>query len=67
MSKNLDGGPAFPAHPEHYDNDTTGMTLRDWFAGQNLLRLKYDLNKSYAETAAEAYRMADAMLEERMK
>jgi hypothetical protein len=27
-----DGGPAFPAHPEHYDNDSTGMTLRDYFA-----------------------------------
>ncbi|MCG6112902.1 MAG: hypothetical protein MEQ74_12060 [Paracoccus sp.] len=35
MSDRIDnGGPAFPACNEANYNDTMGMTLRDWFAGQ---------------------------------
>jgi hypothetical protein len=56
-----DGGPAFPLeYPPQ-----TGMTLRDWFAGQVLLGMsgsgKYDWR------AQEAYALADAMLAERKK
>lgn len=77
MSKN-DGGPAFchkvasedangrPLRTYETEIDN-GMSLRDWFAGQALLRLKYDVVRPYAETAAEAYRMADAMIAERNK
>ena len=31
------GGPAYPACNEANMNDTMGMTLRDWLAGQALL------------------------------
>ena len=35
MSEQInDGGPAFPAP---YNNDGVGMSLRDWFAGQETL------------------------------
>lgn len=40
MSKEQDGGPAFPARKERYIaqelvvNYLPGMSLRDWFAGQ---------------------------------
>lgn len=32
MSKQNDGGPAFPACNEAWNNDTMGMSLRDYFA-----------------------------------
>ena len=55
-------GPAFPIPTtnEH------GMTLRDWFAGQAISELTYR-SLSYNAVAAEAYKIADAMLAERMK
>ncbi|MBU6183521.1 MAG: hypothetical protein KGR46_12015 [Verrucomicrobia bacterium] len=76
-----DGGPAFPrnitvfGHQNKIDADTgTGMSLRDWFAGQALVSLSRkdfhlfgaggdELN---AEIAAQnCYEIADAMLAER--
>ena len=74
MSKKInDGGPAFPVPLELNANDETiqpessGMTLRDWFAGQAMNGWV-----SCSETAGEkkdaagfAYKMADAMIEAR--
>lgn len=63
-----DGGPAFPPmhNPETHES---GMSLRDWFAGQALISL---VAASLAEHGAGAkmvgtvaYQIADAMLEAR--
>ena len=64
-----DGGPAFPGegaitirHPEGGDETSTawfsGMTLRDWFAGQAL---------ASGMAINRCYPAADAMLAEREK
>jgi len=85
MSKD-DGGPAFPIlnvhqpwdHDEHtYEGVTTtvqasGMSLRDWFAGQVMLRLIQVESFKEGESSlridtARCYRVADAMLAERKK
>jgi hypothetical protein len=78
-----DGGPAFPRqrlgyYPSetktHAQDNYTGMSLRDWFAGQALIGLLCDQDDievgRYASddlAAAHAYRMAEAMLAARMK
>jgi len=48
---------------------TSGMTLRDWFAGQAMTALREcDLGTlKFADVAEFAYRIADAMLKEREK
>lgn len=65
------GGNAFPAL---YHDDTPGMTLRDWFAGQALVGMVTsdrkskegeDGNSARSRLATASYRMADAMLEAR--
>ena len=61
-----DGGPAFP----NYDPDTTGMSLRDWFAGQAMPQLliaaiNADAGPGKKQIATTAYEMADAMLDAR--
>ena len=71
------GGPAFPRPTSEQDpqNDTlqydaqTGMTLRDWFAGQALSGLAnhadfdhYEQESHSANLATLAYAIADAML-----
>lgn len=68
-----DGGPAFPMPDTYHANGqveygTTGMYLRDWFAGQALIMLPHhgcaaDLDT--AHTALAAYQIADAMLKAR--
>lgn len=79
-----DGGPAFPVSTSqsqytefgnygHQDGNTTwqfgGMTLRDWFAGQQLAKITTayvcDTKASYDRAAEHCYRMADAMLRAR--
>lgn len=77
MSKKYDGGPAFPRGPVHVkpDNDrdyvipgNSGMTLRDWFAGQALARLVSGDGpqlETWEHVAAAAYDAADAMLKAR--
>ena len=61
MSETETGGPAFP--PMH--NPSThhsGMTLRDWFAGQALTN-PYTAHDGDADKVAEwAYQVADAMI-----
>lgn len=44
-----DGGPAFPSHP--YAGCSTGMSLRDWFAGMAMLGL---LNSTAVDTQSTA-------------
>lgn len=66
MNEIKDGGPAFPT--EFY----SGMSLRDWFAGQALPQVMaiYDAANGHTIGAdhfprnctAHAYKMADAML-----
>lgn len=68
------GGPAFPTDSEHTRGPGvkhfSGMTLRDWFAGQALVMLPHhgcgaDLNTE--DTAIAAYQVADAMIAARSK
>ena len=45
----------------------SGMTLRDYFAGQAITMCLKDMNLGYDAWAEEAYAIADAMLREREK
>ena len=76
MTVKDDGGPAFPLAVPVGDGlgIQHGMSLRDWFAGQALAGMlasdqvgesQWADNKDYA--ASFAYKMADAMLQERAK
>ena len=72
MSIKEDGGPAFPV--VEMDQVTlrpvdqyTGMTMRDWFAGQSLSTYVADGIPKAEQIAAACYEMADAMLAERAK
>lgn len=64
-----DGGFAFPMPGTDHNYTETGMTLRDWFAGQALAGFcgnRIHLQSHPPEiTASEAYRYADALLAER--
>jgi hypothetical protein len=67
--QNNDGGPAFP--PVHDpDFHASGMSLRDWFAGQYLMgrtaQSIFDHDHGPL-MAKEAYIAADSMLAERSK
>ena len=69
MSASKDGGPAFPTPDcSEWDGElrTTGMTLRDYFAGQALISvIARNSNRAPKEWATDAYLTADAMLRER--
>ena len=62
-----DGGPAFPMASD-ISGHWSGMTLRDWFAGQ-ALRARWGDGTAMTEIEAAqmAYQLADAMLAERSK
>jgi len=66
MSKQHDGGPAFPSNPEaykQYNRIEQGMTLRDYFAAKAMQGLAVGVNDpDYEVIATMAYKMADAML-----
>ena len=81
------GGPAFPLRVENHTSESvdafgssvaagsfvqfSGMTLRDYFAAQELSKMNAvaccDIPDAYARQAEHCYRMADAMLEARTK
>ena len=79
MSKNNNGGPAYPmpiaanvhgfATTGEYSGDT-GMTLRDWFAGQALIGVTTALTQGIRhcdipKAATDCFAIADAMLKAR--
>lgn len=62
MSDLDDGGLAFQVHTDLY---STGMTLRDWFAGHALAGVLADPNvegTNMNDVAEYVFEMADAML-----
>ena len=69
-----DGGPAFPLIAEGGENSGlfpefhSGMSLRDWFAGQALIGIYAGcLHMETKNAVKDAYETADAMLKERAK
>jgi hypothetical protein len=64
-----DGGPVFPVNP-YFPSLTTGMSLRDYFAGQVLANAtlmhwqEWEVGNEY-DAARTAYIIADAMLKAR--
>lgn len=60
------GGPAFPV-TDYCDEKPSGMTLRDYFAGQALAGLLHTPPFDAETNARIAYQVADAMLAERAK
>ncbi len=69
-----DGGPAFPRpgvdEAENESLAQSGMSLRDWFAGQALAGLTADperFDKDFGNSSIICYRYADAMLAQREK
>jgi len=73
MIKLKDGGPAFPQPNHIIDTDRgreeargwmqdSGMSLRDWFAGQFLTTAEIMGMADGKEIATACYKMADAML-----
>ena len=79
MSKKIeDGGPAFPYEEHNGDGtlyrDHFGMMLRDYFAAKamagfcaNPAHAMLDGPDQFAESAKEAYAIADALIAERAK
>lgn len=62
--------PAFPLHPEHYEKNESGMTLRDYFAAkamQGFLSCAYDeIEPSESQGfAVVCYALADEMMKAR--
>ena len=79
---NNNGGPAFPGQHVNYietlgnvvHDQWSGMTLRDWFAGQAMPMLKNAIyaqgptrDEAYASVAFESYMIAEAMLAEKKR
>ena len=58
------GGPAFPIYPSETLYAPSGMSLRDYFAGQALAGL-VGAELSYEKLAEVCYRQADAFIEYR--
>jgi hypothetical protein len=69
MSKQNDGGPAFPLQSigPDFAPGYAGMSLRDYFAAKALQGMLADTNvqASTKQFAVRAYEIADAMLEVR--
>lgn len=65
-----DGGPAFPEEgPRVPGFFQSGMSLRDWFAGQALAGMLADTERSgkAADYAKQAFEFSDSMLAARDK
>lgn len=61
MTQKPDGGPAFPWDPVY----PSGMSLRDWFAGQALTTFQISTmasDETVSAIAGACYRVADAMI-----
>lgn len=59
-----DGGPAFPV--ASHSGPPSGLSMRDYFAGQVLAGLNVINSVSFFEATADvAYKQADAMIERR--
>jgi len=60
-------GPAFPCHPGVENSLYDGMTLRDYFAGEALIKRGFNVRPydNTDEVAKDCYKMADAMLKAR--
>ena len=61
---------AFPLHPESYDEECFGMTLRDYFAARAMQSFLDEVGSGsdqrfYKDIAIGAYQVADAMLKAR--
>ena len=60
---------AFPLHPEHWQEENQGMTLRDYFAAKamqaEMSKWKDGHEDGYEGIAEPCYCMADAMLKAR--
>lgn len=71
MTQIKDGGHAFPVNKDYvtHSESFSGMSLRDWFAGQALAGLlaQTPTARMADSFASEAYCCADAMLAEREK
>ena len=52
MTQKHDGGPAF-AHGNHEQGGSSGMSLRDWFAGQALMGLIIQNSEEILEEYAD--------------
>lgn len=68
------GGPAFPVvsdteHDSGYHStvDSSGMTLRDYFAAKAINRLMRDFCAPWGQLVTQAYDMADAMIAEKRR
>ena len=69
MPSGDDGGAAFPVPNEANVNDQEGLSKREWFAGMALFKLierwlSDDELDDWPAIAADAYKLADAMLTE---
>ena len=66
---NTNGGPAFPTTSDNYASpDSTGMTLRDYFAAKAMQSYLLDKDRdsfTFEQWAQASYEMADAMLKAR--
>lgn len=74
MSKEPKDEPAFPQECEvdpRFSRTFSGLSMRDWFAGQALMSMlgtpMVIRDEDYATAAKLSYRFADAMLAERSK
>ena len=61
---------AFPLHPESYDEECFGMTLRDYFAAKAMQSFLDEVGSGsdqrfYKDIAIGAYQVADAMMKAR--
>ena len=70
MVVSMSNQPAFPLHPESYDEECFGMTLRDYFAAKAMQALlpqypDHLMNSPASEVACDAYSLADAMMKAR--
>ena len=51
LSAKDDGGPAFPQGPDSHDSTASGMTLRQWYAGEAMKGL---ISALHTEAGAKA-------------